>query len=78
MISHKLGTNVDFDDPSMVVERKMFKRLSPRFEGVYNLMNVWMANIHVNFMPGTFNNLFKMMRATKRQIKPVDDDNMAG
>jgi fibrillarin-like rRNA methylase len=37
-----------------------------------------MGNIHVNFMPGTFNNLLKLARANKRQTKPVVDDFMAG
>lgn len=50
----------------MVVEKKMFKKLSPLFVDVYSQTNIEMANIHVNFMPSTFNNLFKMMRATKR------------
>lgn len=36
-----------------------------------------MANININFMPGTYNNIIKMLRATKRQTKPVDDEFLA-
>jgi len=78
LIQHKLGTNQDFDEPALVVEKKTYKKLSPHFEGVYMQSNVLMANIQINFMPGTFNNILKMLRATKKQTKPVEDDNLAG
>ena len=29
-------------------------------------------------MPGTYNNIIKLLRATKRQTKPVDDEFLAG
>ena len=37
-----------------------------------------MTNIQINFMPGTYNNIIKLCRATKRQTKPVDDEFLAG
>ena len=40
--------------------------------------DVKMANIQINFMPGTFNNILKLMRATKKQTRPVDDGFGAG
>ena len=33
-----------------------------------------MANITVNFMPGTFNNIIKLLRAQRMQSKPVSDN----
>ena len=78
LIRHKLGSNEDFDEPAMLVEKKTLKKLSPRFEGIYMHSDVRMANIQINFMPGTFNNILKMLRATKKQTKPVQDDQFAG
>lgn len=77
VIKHKLGTNNDFDEPALLVEKSGFKKLSPRFEGIYGETHVKMANININFMPGTYNNIIKMLRATKRQTKPVDDEFLA-
>lgn len=50
----------------MLVEKKNFKKASPRFDGIYMSTNVQMANIQINFMPGTYNNILKLMRATKK------------
>jgi len=78
LIKHRLGTNENFDEAAIIVDKKTFKKLSPRFEGVYSSTAVAMSNIHINFMPGTYNNIIKMMRATKKQTKPVEDGFMAG
>ena len=62
----------------MLVEKKTYKKMSPRFDGIYMHADVKMTNIQINFMPGTFNNILKLMRATKKQTRPVDDDFGAG
>ena len=62
----------------MLVEKKNFKKASPRFDGIYMSTNVQMANIQINFMPGTYNNILKLIRATKKQTRPVDDGTGAG
>ena len=62
----------------MLVEKKTLKKPSPRFAGIYSHTNVQMANIQINFMPGTYNNIVKLLRATKKQTKPVDDEFLAG
>ena len=69
---------MNFDEPSILVEKRNQKKLSPRFDGVYMHSDVKMANIQINFMPGTFNNILKLMRATKKQTRPVDDGFGAG
>ena len=66
LIRHRLGTNEDFEEPAIIVEKRQFKKPSPKFVGIYGQTSVVMSNIHINFMPGTYNNIIKMMRATKR------------
>ena len=36
-----------------------------------------MGNMCLNFMPNTINNMLKLMRATRLQTKPVDDQFLA-
>ena len=50
----------------MVVENLKLKKDSPKFKGIYSQTNITMANIQINFMPGTYNNIIKLCRATKR------------
>ena len=45
LIKHKLGTNDDFDEPALIVEKKNPKKRSPRFEGIYSDISVQLANI---------------------------------
>ena len=66
LIKHKLGSNHDFGEPALLVEKRALKKPSPRFAGIYSHTTVQMANIQINFMPGTYNNIIKLLRATKR------------
>ena len=62
----------------MVVENLKLKKDSPKFKGIYSQTNITMANIQINFMPGTYNNIIKLCRATKRQTIPVGDEFLTG
>ena len=36
LIKHRLGTNEDFEEPAIIVEKKQFKKASPKFDGIYS------------------------------------------
>jgi hypothetical protein len=77
LLKEKIGANKNFDEPAFAFERRSYNKKSPLFDNLLSSTEVFLSNITINFMPGTVNNILKMLRAVRKQTKPVDDQFLA-